>query len=210
MKQTRVIAYVDGYNVYYGFLRKNWRGLLWLDYRSLFESILLPDQQLEVVNYFTAPSRDTGSRKRQQTYHEALSIRGGVVVHEGKTVRRETRCDACGHKWFRAQEKETDVRMALEMFADCQDGLVDEVWLMSRDADLVPAVERVRERFGIKVLIVPPPHGAPSSGGGDALVAASGGRSFHIRNSMWRRHQLPNSMQREKGARRVKKPPEWS
>ncbi len=30
----RVIAYVDGYNVYYGFLRKGWRKYLWLDYRS--------------------------------------------------------------------------------------------------------------------------------------------------------------------------------
>lgn len=206
----RVGIYVDGFNVYYGMLRKNWRRYLWLDYRSLFESMLKEDQTLAAVNYFTAMSKDPGSRKRQQTYLSALALRGGLTVHLGRLAQRPHTCQKCGKRSHRWQEKESDVRIALEMYRDAVNDRVDTVWLMSRDADLVPAVEAVLRDTDVKVVIFRPPNGSGDRAGGDALVSAAGGNQFHVERRLWARNQLPDVMQRAKGSTRIRRPVTWS
>ncbi len=207
----RVGVYIDGFNVYYGLKRKKWRRYLWLDYRALFESALRPNQRLAVVRYFTALSRDPGSRKRQQSYLSALELRGGVQFHLGVLSRRPHTCSECAHRSHRWQEKETDIRLALEMYRDVVvRQAVDTVWLMSRDADLVPAIEAVLNDSDAKVVVVRPPNGSQDRSGGDALVDAAGGREFHLGRSVWAQAQLPETMQRERGATRIRRPPEWS
>lgn len=208
-KQRRVIAYVDGFNVYYGLKRKKWNRFLWLSYRDLLETILLPGQDLVTVKYFTAMSPHGDSKRRQQTYLEALEIHGGVEIFLGKIVHRPHRCKQCDSKTNKKQEKESDVRMAVEMILDAVDQRMDEVWLMSRDSDLCPVVERLRERFDIKVVVIKPPNGSKDSSGGDALVQSSGNGPFHIRRSVWGQCQLPDAVQRERGAPRKKRPKEW-
>ena len=56
MEKKRVIVYVDGYNFYYG-LRKGaerWKKIYWLDVVKFFEKMMLPDQELVEVNYYSA------------------------------------------------------------------------------------------------------------------------------------------------------------
>ena len=72
----RTIVYVDGYNLYYGLLRKS--KLKWLDLLSLFEGHVL-DQNADLVEvrYYTAPvlgrmSDDGESPQRQRRYLQAL------------------------------------------------------------------------------------------------------------------------------------------
>lgn len=209
--EERVGVYIDGFNVYHGMVRKDWRRFLWLDYRALFESMLRPGQELGVVRYFTAFSKDPGSRKRQQVYMNALELRGGVTAHFGKLSRRPHKCAKCGKRSHRWQEKETDVSISLEMYRDVVvRRTVDTVWLMSRDADLVPAVSAVLEDSPCKVVIVRPPNGSGDSTGGDALVDAACGNQFHLDRRVWARCQLPDVMQREPGTPRIRRPPEWS
>ena len=50
----RKVVYVDGYNLYYGLLRKS--KLKWLDLYSLFNDHVLDDQaNLQEIRYYTAP-----------------------------------------------------------------------------------------------------------------------------------------------------------
>jgi hypothetical protein len=50
----KTIVYVDGYNLYYGMLRKS--SYKWLDLYSLFQHhVLSPDAEVVDVRYYTAP-----------------------------------------------------------------------------------------------------------------------------------------------------------
>ncbi len=42
----RVIAYVDGYNLYYGLREKGWKRFYWLNIQALVGHLLKPDQEL--------------------------------------------------------------------------------------------------------------------------------------------------------------------
>ena len=56
MEKKKVIVYVDGYNFYYG-LRNGgakWRPFYWLDIVKFFERMMLSDQELVEVNYYSA------------------------------------------------------------------------------------------------------------------------------------------------------------
>jgi hypothetical protein len=50
----RVVAYVDGLNLYYGLKAGYGRRYHWLDLQLLASSLLRPGQQLHAVHYFTA------------------------------------------------------------------------------------------------------------------------------------------------------------
>ena len=52
----RVIAYIDGFNLYYGISDKGWRRYLWLDLAALTRSLLVPGQQLAATKYRLNPS----------------------------------------------------------------------------------------------------------------------------------------------------------
>lgn len=69
----RVIAYVDGYNLYYGLRAKGWRRFYWLNIQSMVEQLLKPDQKLFGVEYFTTIVKHPSDRnKRQMVFLEAL------------------------------------------------------------------------------------------------------------------------------------------
>ena len=80
----RIIAYVDGFNLYYGLRSMGWRRLYWLDVHRLAENLLKPGQPLVRVHYFTAriASRpgNEGTRKRQGTYLDALETLDGCAT----------------------------------------------------------------------------------------------------------------------------------
>ena len=68
---NRVVAYIDGFNLYYGMRSKGWRRYYWLDLNQLTERLLRPGQTLAGVRYFTARViPDVGSEdkaRRQNT-----------------------------------------------------------------------------------------------------------------------------------------------
>lgn len=72
----RTVVYVDGYNLYYGLLRKT--TLKWLDLFALFrDHVLDPEADLVEVRYYTAPvlgrmCDDQESPQRQRRYLQAL------------------------------------------------------------------------------------------------------------------------------------------
>jgi len=81
----RVIAYVDGFNLYFGLKEKGWRQFYWLNIQLLVQNLLKSGQQLIVTKYFTA--RIIGSpdkEKRQSTFIEALETLSDFEILYGK------------------------------------------------------------------------------------------------------------------------------
>ena len=154
------IVYVDGLNLFYGLRSKGWRRYYWLDMRRLAERLLLPDQTLVAVRYFTArvsaEPDDPLKPHRQNTYLEALATLPGVSLHYGRHLRKRRRCPECGAIWAAYEEKMTDVNIAAALLGDAAEGAFDTAILISADSDLVGPVEMVR-RSGKEVAVAFPP-----------------------------------------------------
>ena len=157
-----VVAYIDGFNLYYGLRSKGWRRYLWLDLNQLIASLLRPYQELSGVKYCTARiSAPPVSVQRQTTYIEALAATG-VRIIEGKFQPRDGRCLRCGHTWAIFEEKQTDVNLAIEMMRDAHLDLFDTAMLVSGDSDLAPAVAAVQQLYQAKAVVVASPPGRRS------------------------------------------------
>ncbi|MCF7673852.1 MAG: NYN domain-containing protein [Akkermansiaceae bacterium] len=156
----RAIAYVDGFNLYFGVLQGN-PSRKWLNLRAFIKN-LRPNEDLAVVRYFTAlvdPDAHISNRRdRQKRYLKALGTCGEIEVVFGKYQLREVTCRArCRERYQVPEEKKTDVGLAVRMLSDAMDGLMDRIVLVSADSDLEPAVEWIRKRYpSIKVTVYIP------------------------------------------------------
>ncbi len=54
MQNRRVIAYIDGFNLYFGLKTQRWRRYYWIDLQLLARNLLKPDQELVFTKYFTS------------------------------------------------------------------------------------------------------------------------------------------------------------
>lgn len=68
----RVIAYIDGFNLYYGLRTARWKRFYWLNLQLLVRNILKADQELVFTKYFTSRvSYPADKERRQSAYLEA-------------------------------------------------------------------------------------------------------------------------------------------
>ncbi|HBS28590.1 MAG TPA: hypothetical protein DEB06_03865 [Phycisphaerales bacterium] len=147
----RSIAYIDGFNFYYGLLRGPHRDCKWLDFVSLFRAIRQADD-LVAVKYFTAiwPD-DSGERHKVYLAARAQNPILEIVLGRFKSKTLECRVSSClfgGSRRFRSfEEKETDVNIAVHMLDDAYRAACDIMVLVSADSDLMPAVNLVKTRF---------------------------------------------------------------
>jgi hypothetical protein len=80
----RVIAYVDGFNLYYGLKEAGYERYLWLDVHGLVRNILNPATQTLVrVNYFTSRVSDPPEKvARRGRRRPPCCSRGGSPYNE--------------------------------------------------------------------------------------------------------------------------------
>ena len=161
-KPLRKVSFiVDGFNLYFSL--REMKGLSkkpskWLDLRRMCESFaqaigqhLGVRTQLAGIHYFSAYAthakvRDKGIVDRHRTYVAALESTG-VSVTMSQFKHRDARCPHCKALYKRAEEKETDVAMAvklLELFALEEAPIAV---LVSGDTDLRPAIHTARRLF---------------------------------------------------------------
>ena len=163
---TRVVAYVDGFNLYFGLKQARFKRYYWLDVAALARALLKPGQQLLATNYFSARIRDNGrnaaDQKRQGDYLDALAVQG-VCCYFGHYLEKRRECRACHTKWVDYEEKMTDVNIAIQLTTDAFDDAFDMALVISGDSDLTTPIRRVRERFPAKRVIVAFPPGRHSS-----------------------------------------------
>jgi NYN domain-containing protein len=156
----RVIAYIDGFNLYYGLKSKKWERYLWLDVQALCQNLLKPDQTLTLTKFFTARiSAPPDKVKRQSTYLDAIQTLPNTSIHLGHFLESIRKCRKCGYTYPVQQEKMTDVNIASELLEDAfRDGF-DMAVLISADSDLIAPVKTVRRLFPQKRIIVASPPG---------------------------------------------------
>lgn len=183
--KKRVIAYIDGFNLYYGVRAASrdsdrlWlnnggepamclgRSLYWLDIRKMVLSQLQQHQQLVTIKYFSAPrivpkrvavnpDAFVESNERQRLYLEGIRTLAQVEVVLGWYAEKDPWKCACGTQTPVFEEKVTDVNIAVHLLEDAYHDRYDQAMVFSADADLVPAVQAAK-RAGKEVILVLPP-----------------------------------------------------
>lgn len=203
----RLVAYIDGFNLYFGLRDRQLKAHYWLDLVGLTQSLLKPEQCLVAVHYFTARIRATpGNRqdaKRQSTYLDALQTRDMLQIHYGHYLYKNMRCFNCGSQWEAHEEKMTDVNIATRMIVDAYEDRYDTALLVSADSDLVTPVREIRERFPEKRIVAAMPPARSSKNLRKAVNA-----SFQIGEANIRKNQLPERIETLSGFI-LKRPATW-
>ncbi len=139
---SRVIAYIDGFNLYHGLRDAGLKDSRWLNLQGVCVSLLRPDEQLELVRYFTSWVKGNPVKAARQTvYVDALRARGGLEIDFGHFLSNTARCFRCGNVWKKNEEKKTDVNIAVRLLEDASDDRFDTAIVVSGDSDLVPPIE---------------------------------------------------------------------
>jgi uncharacterized LabA/DUF88 family protein len=203
----RVIAYIDGFNLYYGLKESNWRRFLWLDLPTLAQSLILAEQDLVLTKYFTSRIvSPPGKQKRQSTYLEALSAHCGnrLKMYFGHYQHDPWKCNSCGAIEQVPSEKKTDVNIAVEVMTDAFNDAFDTCLIITADSDLVPAIEAVRRLFARKRIVV----GFPPLRHSVAVEQAAH-VSFPIGRAKFARAQLPDTIKKPDGTELIR-PEKWA
>jgi uncharacterized LabA/DUF88 family protein len=154
----RLALYIDGFNFYHAVSNLNQPHLKWVDLFKLAQLLARPSETVVAVKYFSAfATWLPDSYRRHRHYVQALQAQGveTIIAHfKKKTIK----CNKCKKEWISREEKETDVRLALNFLADAEDDLFDRGMLLTVDSDLVPVVEMVKTGHpSKKITVVAPP-----------------------------------------------------
>lgn len=208
----RLNVYIDGYNFYYGAVKKT--DLKWLDFAKLC-SLLFLDFEVHRIRYFSAviipPPDDLKKARRQLLYWRALRTLPNLSIHRGSFKPQEVvgrllhpsdfgGQDRAPIKLFR--EKGSDVNLAAYLLRDVALRECDAVAVFSNDSDLKEAMRIAREDFGATVIFVNTERKKPCR---DLSMTASEYRE--IRTGLLRVSQFPPVLYDEKGP--ITRPAEW-
>ena len=153
-EKQRVIAYVDGSNLYFGMIDAGLRHCKWLDVSKLIKGFLHSNQTLISIKFFTSRiTHNPPKEKRQTTYLEALESQGVDLIF-GSYQAKFMECRQCGHDWILPTEKMTDVNIATHLLMDAHLDAYDTAILISGDSDFVPCIESVNTTFLDKSVVV--------------------------------------------------------
>lgn len=172
--KEKVIAYIDGFNFYYGLRQQPWKKYYWLDVVRLIESFLHSNQELIAVKYFSARPTDVDKRKRQDAFFQANKENSKFKLILGKYLKKEIECFKCHNIIQTYEEKESDVRFATQIVYDAFKHNCDLAIIVSADSDMIPAIELAKEAK-IKVFIYFPPNQFSSN-----LATMGNGTPLHL------------------------------
>ena len=203
---TRVVAYVDGFNLYHGLKAGYGRRYHWLDIQALVRGLLRPGQELLEVQYFTARVRDNPDAElRQALYLEALASHSlRVRLIEGRFQDRPRECRSCGARWMAYEEKETDVNIAAALIEDAVLDRYDTALLISADSDLCPAIVTMKRLCPEKRIIAVFP---PKRHSADLKHAVDG--YLPLGDDKVRQAQLPTEVVNNAGIT-LRRPKHWT
>lgn len=155
----KTIVYIDGYNLYYGLLRRS--PYKWLDLYSLFQNHVLNNAANVIeIRYYTAPvlgkmSDDPESLQRQRIYLQALRKMppNKVQIIEGKMVastpflRLVTPIPEVPERThaqvYTLNEKNTDVNLASDLITGAWTGAYEQAVICTNDTDISGALGSV-------------------------------------------------------------------
>lgn len=151
----RVIAYIDGLNLYFGLKEKGWKRFYWLNVQKMVLGLLKPGQELVKTKYFSSIVKEPqDKRKRQQAFLEALETLGDMEIQYGHFLSDQITCFKCGAQYAAYHEKQTDVNISVAMLVDAYDDRFDDALLVSADSDLVGPIRALQTIFPKKRVTV--------------------------------------------------------
>ncbi len=200
----RVIAYVDGYNLYYGLRHKHWKRFYWLNIQKMVGYLLKSHQQLVETKYFTTIVEfPDDKKKRQLTFLEALGTLSDFKIFYGHFLSDPVECSRCGHVHIAHHEKMTDVNIAVEMLTDAFTDRFDVALLITADSDLVGLVQAIKRLFGKKYVTIAFPPARYSTD-----LARAAGRPLHISRGILVGSVFPDNVAKPDGFV-VSRPAKW-
>jgi uncharacterized LabA/DUF88 family protein len=145
---------IDGFNFYHS-IKELPRRLRWFNYHKFCRHFLRENDTLHSITYFTALAYwRPKSEERHQVFIEACKILG-IKVMQGKFKERNIPCSYCHKINIRHEEKATDVNIALQAYRLAKE--VDQIFLVTGDTDLIPAVRAIKDDYpGIKIGVIFP------------------------------------------------------
>jgi len=166
----KVIAYIDGFNLYYGMLKGT--SHKWLDLEKFVDALVAKDVEVVAIKYFTAQIKtfpyDLQKVQRQQFYMRAIGLLPRVKIIEGFYTKHKIRmpfykepCVSCDKSdgmasVVKLEEKRSDVNIATEMLMDATSGAADAFMLISGDSDLAGPVSAIRYQVRRPVAVYNP------------------------------------------------------
>ena len=185
----RVSFFVDGFNFYHGLKRlkyadSDWQKFYWLDFVKFFQHFIGNNQILQKVYYFTAPPLKPDKSNRQSELLEANKALNGsrFEVVKGQFYEKQVTCKICKQTYIIAEEKRTDVNIAVRMLGDCSINNVDTLVLVSADSDIIPPLQFIKENYPKKKIRVYFPPDL-SSGALSALMKAENKKVIRLGKS---------------------------
>lgn len=168
MSLPRTNVYIDGFNLYYGALKKT--AYKWLDVSKLC-SLLLPRQDIRRIRYYTAIIKarphDPGAPTRQQFFLRALRTLPNLSLHLGQFRSHAVRMPLAHSRSsppptavvIKTEEKGSDVNLASHLLLDTFRNDFDVAVLITNDSDLLEPIRIVRGQFQKRVGLLNPQRG---------------------------------------------------
>ena len=225
--KIKTIAYIDGFNLYFGSLKGT--PYRWLDLPKLVRQLCHeqnPNCELIAIKYYTADikaklsSHKDVSCKAQQDYLQSLQVHSKAQNSKLEIIKGKYNIRARQYYAFQkpidfdkklsvwvAEEKQTDVAIAVDLLCDAVDDACDQVVIFSNDSDLAPALRAVKLRWPSKTIgVVAPIRGEGRQPSIDLKKIADWTR-HGIRENELASAQLPDKVQTQKRA--ISKPGHW-
>ena len=205
---ANVVVYIDGFNLYYGALKRT--PYKWLDLARLCAT-MLPGDNVTAIKYYTArisarpgnPSAPTD----QQIYLRALRTIPNLSITYGHFLTHSVSMRLTGvtptkRVWVdKTEEKGSDVNLASHLVRDACHNAFQVAVLITNDSDLAEPVRIVRQELNLPVGILNP-HQQHS-----AELKRFATFVKRIRQSDLIASQFPAVLNDAKGA--IHKPPSW-
>ncbi|MDP2362718.1 MAG: NYN domain-containing protein [Ignavibacteria bacterium] len=168
----RTFIYIDGFNFYYRAVKGT--PYKWINFKSLFQKLLLPENQIVKIKYFTAlVSGKYNPQKpiKQKTFIRALELTipeievfyGHFLTHEVFAPLAKPETNKKSVKIIKTEEKGSDVNIAVQLLNDSWLNCFDCAVVVSNDSDLAEAMKLVKKHHPEKKLgLFMPGKGHPS------------------------------------------------
>lgn len=199
--------YVDGFNLYYGALKKT--PYRWLNIEKLCR-IMLPHDTINQIKYFTAlvnpRSGDPSQSVRQKTYLRALQTIPNLEIIYGHFLTHHIMMPLAPPKHgyvkvIKTEEKGSDVNLALHLLSDGYKNAYDVGIVISNDSDLLLPVQFVKKELG-KTIGILNPQKHPSR-----VLIANADFIKNIRKGVLSRSLFPTTLTDSHGS--FRKPSTW-
>ena len=158
-----VIVYVDGFNLYYGSLKRT--PYKWLDLGRLCAG-MLPNDRVIAIKYYTARISarpgNPGAPNDQQIYLRALRTIPNLSITYGHFLTHSVSMVLTGvlptkRVWVdKTEEKGSDVNLAAHLVRDAFRGAFQVAVLITNDSDLAEPVRIVLQELNLPVGILNP------------------------------------------------------